>query len=305
MRRKLYMVLITMIGIFLLSQACSDEPDNSDLYLLEELETASAVKDPGQRVERLDLYARAHNTHPYRILAYVKLLETIATDLNDLDRALDLFEGYLAKETDPEARGELLYRKFAYLWNSHGEKAIDLAEELIDGGEKDYKLFLYIGYYTMDDAATSGLARRLLEKAIENTEDRFKKNHILTVLAELEDKAGRSDEAYETALRASDYTFANELVGRALWERGERKESLEAYIRLAAGAPGYGEHIRLDSLYALVYQDTDHLKGKILDKRLNDEGPVPDWDFIDIRGRKHRISEYRGTKLVISAWSPT
>ena len=285
--------------------SCSGERENRDLYLLEELESASAISDPEQRVERLGLYIDAHNSHPYRISAYVKIIETIAADLNDFDRAMNLFEEFLSKETEPSARGELLYRKFAYLWNSEKDKAVDFAEQLIEGEEKDYKLFLYFGYYLMDLEGKSELVVRTLEKALGNTEDLFKKNHILSVLAEFYEKEKRDKDAYETALMASEYPFANQVIGRYLWEKGEREESLRAYIRLVAGAPGYGHYVKLDSLYSLVYPGTDDLEGKILEQRLSDEGPVPDMEFTDLEGKIYTISGFRGTKLVITAWSPT
>ena len=42
----------------------------SALYILEELEAASAVKDPAERVERLSIFIGNHPDHPYRFLAY-------------------------------------------------------------------------------------------------------------------------------------------------------------------------------------------------------------------------------------------
>ena len=218
---------------------------------------------------------------------------------------MNLFEEFLSKETEPSARGELLYRKFAYLWNSEKDKAVDFAEQLIEGEEKDYKLFLYFGYYLMDLEGKSELVVRTLEKALGNTEDLFKKNHILSVLAEFYEKEKRDKDAYETALMASEYPFANQVIGRYLWEKGEREESLRAYIRLVAGAPGYGHYVKLDSLYSLVYPGTDDLEEKILEQRLSDEGPVPDMEFTDLEGKIYTISGFRGTKLVITAWSPT
>ena len=305
MKLKLVKILIAFISGVLVLPSCSGERENTDLYLLEELESAYGISDPVKRVERLSMYIDVHDSHPYRILAYIRIIETIASDLNDLDRAMNLFEEYLSKETDPSARGELLYRKFAYLWNSEKDKAVGFAEQLLESEEKDYKLFLYFGYYLMEEEGKAALAVRSLGKALENTEDRFKKNHILSVLAELYEKEKRYDDAYETAMLASEYPFANQLIGRHLWEKGEREESLRSYIKLVAGAPGYGDYVKLDSLYSLVYPEADDLEDKILDQRLSDEGPVPDMEFTDLEGKVYTLSKYRGTKLVINAWSPT
>ncbi|MBN2183778.1 MAG: hypothetical protein JW746_00470 [Candidatus Krumholzibacteriota bacterium] len=305
MKFKSAAIFTAFVCVLSILPSCSGERENKDLYLLEEYESASGISDPEKRVERLGLYIDAHNSHPYRILAYVKIIETIASDLNDLDRAMKLFEEYLSKETDPSARGELLYRKFAYLWNSDRDKAVDFAEKLIEGGEKDYKLFLYLGYYLADLEGKSELVVRTLEKALGNTEDRSKKNHILSVLAGYYETEKRDKDAYETALLASEYPFANQVIGRYLWENGEREESLRAYIRLVAGAPGYGHYVKLDSLYSLVYPGKDDLEDKIIEQRLSDEGPLPEMEFTDLEGKIYKLSRFRGTKLVITAWSPT
>ena len=113
MKLKFAVILTAFVCTVSVLPSCSGERENRDLYLLEELESASAISDPEERVERLGLYIDAHNSHPYRISAYVKIIETIAADLNDFDRAMNLFEEFLSKETEPSARGELLYRKFA------------------------------------------------------------------------------------------------------------------------------------------------------------------------------------------------
>lgn len=305
MKLKFAVILTALVCAVSALPSCSGERENKDLYLLEELESASGISDPEQRVERLGLYIDAHDSHPYRISAYVKIIETIASDLNDFDRAMNLFEEFLSKETEPSARGELLYRKFAYLWNSDKDKAVDFAEQLLESEEKDYKLFLYFGYYLMDLEGKDELVVRSLEKALENTKDRFKKDHILSVLAEFYEKEKRNKEAYETALLASEYPFANQVIGRYLWEEGEREESLNAYIKLVAGAPGYGHYVKLDSLYSLVYPGAEDLEDKIFEQRLFDEGVVPDMEFTDLEGKIYSISGFRGAKLVITAWSPT
>ncbi len=305
MKFKFALLLAALVFSVSFILSCSGGRENKDLYLLEELESVSGISNPEKRVERLGLYVDTHGSHPYRVPAYVKIVETIAGELNDFDRAMARFEEYLSKETEPSVRGELLYRKFAYLWNSDREKAVDFAEKLIEGGEKDYKLFLYLGYYLMDLEDKSELTVKTFEKAAGNTEDPVKRNHIVSVLAEFYEKSGKDTEAYETALKASEYPFANRIIGGYLWEKGERDKALEAYIRLAAGAPGYAHYVRLDSLYTLAYPGADDLGEKILQARLIDEGPVPDMEFTDIEGRSYSISGFKGTKLVISAWSPT
>ncbi len=302
---KLLFSASLFVFLAIILSGCSGSKDTNDLYLLEELETASGIKDPARRIERLELFTRVHETHPYRVLAYTRAMETMAADCNDLDGALSMFDEALSREDEPAVRGELLYRKFSYFWNIDREKAVSLAEELLDTEESDYKMFLYFGYYLMEEKGKSSLAQRCLEKAAENTDDQLKKDHIHSVLAELYDREGTREKAFDILQKASRYTFSNELLGRYLWEKGDREKALESYIRLVAGAPGYREHVRLDSLYALVYPGLENLENRILKDRFGDEGLVPDMSFTDIRGRIHTISDYRGIKLVISAWSPT
>ena len=113
------------------------------------------------------------------------------------------------------------------------------------------------------------------------------------------------EEAAKVFELASSYTFANEPLGRRLWEEGKHEEALEKYIFLSAGAPGYRKYIKLDSLYATVHPEPNDLETKIAALRIVDGPAVPDREFVDIRGMKHSIAGYGGTKLVITAFSPT
>jgi peroxiredoxin len=47
------------------------------------------------------------------------------------------------------------------------------------------------------------------------------------------------------------------------------------------------------------------LQERLAAARLIDEGILPDMEFSDLHGKTHRLSSYRGKRIVISAWSPT
>lgn len=305
MKKRITLPVIFAVVAACVIAGCTGRTGRSDLYILEELETAAAVDDPDGRIERLEKFIAVYKKHPYRVQAINRILETIVVDKEDLPGAEAFFSEVLDGEKDPEIRGELLYEKFAYLWDADRERAIGFASELLESGESYYKLFLYLGYYLMYEEGSEDLADECLKRSAECTEDPFKKSHIMYVYGELLDKLGKREEAVDVLSGVSGYVFANEILGEALWEEGKREEAIEAYVRLAAGAPGMKQKVKLDSLYAVVYPGEDGLDGKLMDARINDEGEVPDMDFVDIEGKRHSISAYRGQKLVISAWSPT
>jgi hypothetical protein len=137
------------------------------------------------------------------------------------------------------------------------------------------------------------------------TRDEHKKNHARTIYAEFLERNGREKEAQRVLELASSYTFANEPLGRKLWDEGRHEEALEKYIRLAAGAPGYRKYIKLDSLYATVHSEPNDLESRIAALRIVTGTPVTDREFVDIRGMRHSISGLSGSKVVITAFSPT
>ncbi|MDD3643533.1 MAG: hypothetical protein PHQ19_08745, partial [Candidatus Krumholzibacteria bacterium] len=98
---------------------------------------------------------------------------------------------------------------------------------------------------------------------------------------------------------------ADRRIAARLWEAGERDAAIEAWIRLVAGIPGALEHVNLDSLYAIAYPGAGDLAARIAAARIAGGEFLPDRSFVDIRGRQHSLSGYRGTKLVIIAFSPT
>ena len=66
MRKIILLVLAAVLAACFLP-SCSGENESaetSDLYLLEELETARAVEDADKRIERLDIIAGLQPDHP-------------------------------------------------------------------------------------------------------------------------------------------------------------------------------------------------------------------------------------------------
>ncbi|HSG29619.1 MAG TPA: hypothetical protein VLA34_14150, partial [Candidatus Krumholzibacterium sp.] len=209
------------------------------------------------------------------------------------------------KETDPFVRGDLLYRKFAFLWEEDREAALSLAGDIESGPETDYRLHLYLCYYLMGEEGQSELAERLFTKLMGLTDDPYKSAHARSVYGEFLIASGRKEEAIKVLEQAGTYPFANEVLASHYWETGEREKAIEAYIHYVSGAPGAREHVNVDSLYAVVYPDRDDLDARIEAAMIIDEGVIPDAGFSDLRGKTHTLSGYRGTILVVTAWSPT
>lgn len=307
MRRTILLVLAAVLAACILP-SCSGEKesaDTSDLYLLEELEAARAVEDADKRIERLEIFAGLHPDHPYRSLAYESIMETMAVEKGDVEGALAYFDGLMEIENNPSIRGKLLFAKFEYFWEADSLQSVALAQEVIDSGETDFRLLMYMGYYLMGAEGQEEVADAVFTRLIEVTRDEHRKNHARTIYAEFLEAQGREEEAFAELELASSYTFANATLGRIFWDEGKQEEALERYIYLAAGAPGYRKYIKLDSLYAVVNSEPNDLEVKIAALRIVNGPQVPDRAFVDIRGMRHSIAGYRGTKLVITAFSPT
>lgn len=303
-------VVFTVVAVFLVGilPSCSIEKDTggtSDLYLLEELETARSVEDPDKRIERLEIFAANNLDHPYRSFALKSIMETMAIDKGDLKGALAFFDVLMEEEMDPAIRGKLLFAKFEFFWESDSLQSVALAKDVISSGETDFRLLMYMAYYLMGAQGQEEVADALFSRLIEVTDDELRKNHARTIYAEFLEAGDRGEEAAEVLELASSYTFANAPLGTRLWDEGMREEALEKYILLSAGAPGYRKYIKLDSLYAIVHPAPNDLESRIAALRIVDDPQIPEMEFTDIRGMRHSISGYRGTKMVIAAFSPT
>jgi len=287
-----------------LSGGCSKREPPSALYILEELEAASAVKDPAERVERFKIFIANHADHPYRFLAYAQVFEITAREMKDEARAQSYLSALLTKETDSGARGELLLDKFSYLIEQDKERALAFADTLMET-ERSPRLFLYMGYYLMDAKAAPDLAVKCFLKSADLSTKPHEKSQAMAMAGACLEEQGKQEEARRYLATATGNPEADELMGKLLWEEGKRPEALEMYIRCAARMPGARKYVKLDSLYALVYPDAKNLDEKILARRIGDEGPFPDARFVDLDGKVHDLSELRGTKIVINVLSPT
>ncbi len=303
--RNLVHIIMTIILLSVVLSGCTGREGNQDLYIFEELEVASALEDPSGRVERLKIFAANNHDHSARSIAFARIFETMVVDLNDPDGAMVWFEKVMKMEKEPFIRGDLLYRKFAFLWEKDRESATELAGQILDGDETDYRLHLYLCYYLMSEESCDSITEGLFEKVRGLTDNDYKLKHVRSVYGEFLFERNREDEGAAVLVEAGDYPFANDKLAEYYWEKDMQKEAIESYILFAAGAPGAGEHINIDSLYSLVYPERKDLAELISKKRIIDEGVLPDMDFSDLNGRTHRLSEYRGEILVISAWSPT
>jgi tetratricopeptide (TPR) repeat protein len=296
--------ILLSTGLLLIT-GCSSREEHSALYILEEYEAAAAVDDPEARLERLNIFVQNHGSHPYRANAYRTIFETYAVDIGDVDEALKYVERVLAEETEFRMRGDLLLAKFKFFWNLGRDKGAAIASDLLDSDETYYRMFLLMGFYLMGDEEYCDLSARCFEKAHSLGSNEAERSNAMAAYGELLIMMGREDEALVALQKATLSPFAKELLAKMLWEQGKREEALTSWIGFVAAVPGAYEEIRLDSLYSLVYTESDDLDKRIWAARLIDEGPLPDHSFTDIEGRSYKLSELTGTTLVINIWHPT
>lgn len=295
-------VALAMATCFLSS--CTGKEKPSAIYVLQELETASKIDNPDKRIERLKVFLSEHPDHPYRIQAYRRLIETFVKDKGDLQSADKFLDQALAIEKEPWLRGEILFEKYSYLEEADSSKAMAFAESLLST-ENYPRLFFYLGYMVGKHEGYEELAKTCFEKAISLSKKKPEKAQIRSFYGSYLMKIGEKGKAMHILEEASGYPIADALLADALWKDGKKAQAISHYIKYVALMPGAREHVKLDSLYAVVHGDTSGLNAELISRRLIDGGELPEHTFFDIDGRKVDLSNFRGKKLVLYVWSPT
>jgi tetratricopeptide (TPR) repeat protein len=304
MARPFRKLAAAAVAVALLGAGCGKREASSALYVLEEIEAASAVKDPAAKVERLKIFIGNHPDHPYRFIAYNRVFETLSTEMKDEEKAAEFLAASLAKEPDPAARGELLLVKFGHLMEKDKTAAATFADTLLRTGRSP-RLFLYMGYGFMDPKADPDLAVKCFLKSADLSAIPRAKAHANAMAGVVLEERGNLDEAKRCLAAAAGDPDADGLMARILWGEGKREEALDLYIRCAARMPGARDLKHLDSLYALVHPGVKNLDDRIMALRIGDEGPMPEGAFVDLEGKEYDFSKLRGTKIVLYALSPT
>ncbi|HMA76625.1 MAG TPA: tetratricopeptide repeat protein [Candidatus Krumholzibacteriaceae bacterium] len=295
---------IVLLLIVLIFCGCKGKKEKSDLYVMEELESASSIKAPRERIERLNIFLNNHPGHMSRKFAYNKTFETLITDIGKPEEAMEFFDEAMAEEEDPAIRGSFFYRKFAYLWDIDEKRAIEFASNLLKSNEKSFRLFLYIGF-DLKSREKYKIAEKMFRKALDVADNPPESSFAKMVYGEFLATRGRNEEAVKI-LESSENPFAGKQLGKILWERGERERAIEVYIDLAAGVPRQRAEVKLDSLYAVIYPDSaGGPDGNIIERRTAGKRSLPESRFVDTEGKYYNLPDYRGKKLVIGAWSPT
>ncbi|MFA4947395.1 MAG: hypothetical protein WC674_02665 [Candidatus Krumholzibacteriia bacterium] len=304
MDRSVRQLVIALAVFALLAGGCARREGTSALFILEELETASAVKDPSTRVERLSIFIDNHPEHPYRFIAYNRMLETLGAEMKDEAGMAARLAEALAKETEFLARGELLLGNFIYLMEKDKSAAAAFADSLFLT-ERSPRLFLIMGYYLMDPKADQDLPVKCFLRSADLSTGRYEKAQAIAMAGAALEERGKRDEAKRYLAMAAGNPEADMIMGKILWEEGKRTEAIDAYVACAARMPGARATMKLDSLYALVNPGANDLDETIMARRIGDEGPMPEGVFVDLDGKSYDFSKLKGTKIVLYALSPT
>jgi tetratricopeptide (TPR) repeat protein len=304
MALSIRLVAVAAVVLALLAGGCAKREETSALYILEELEAASAVKDPAARVERLSIFIANHPDTPYRFLAYKRMFETLGTDMKDETALEKRFAEALAKETDVSARGDLLLLKFTRLMETDKTAASAFADSMLSG-ERSPRLFLIMGYYLMDPKADRDLALKCFLKSADLSSGPYGKSQAIAMAGTVLEDQGKRNEAMRYLEMAAGNPEADLLRGKILWDEGKRREAIDAYISSAARMPGARAEVKLDSLYAIVDPGANDLDETIMARRIGDDGPMPAAMFVDLNGKACDLSNLKGRKMVLVAMSPT
>jgi hypothetical protein len=295
---------VLFICLYIAVQGCSVENGGTDIYVMEELEVASSIEDPQKRIDRLQMFLDSYPDHYCRKFAYLEIFETTAVELGKEREAFDFIDRVEESEDDEGIMGELYYSGFSYLIETDSTGAVEYAGDLLRNKEADFRIFLYLGF-DLDRAGVDEMALKMFRRSIEEAENSLERSFAGMLLGRALYRKGETGRAMDILSDSGENPFSGQLTGKILWKRGQREKALEAFIDMAAGAPGMRSAVSLDSLYALVYPDkAGQLDAKILQERIGDKRLLHDGEFTDTDGKLHRLSDLRGSKVVISAWSP-
>ena len=159
MNRRPTVMIAAFLASAVVAVSCGKHEGVSPLFVLEELEAASAVKDSIERVERLRIFIDNHHDHIFRGVAYERAFETMAERLGDDEGAMRFLGESLALEDDPAMRGSLQLLKFRHLFERDRAAALRFADTL-QAAERSPRLFMMIGYYCMEEPADPTRATR-------------------------------------------------------------------------------------------------------------------------------------------------
>lgn len=293
-----------MIAAALAAFSCGRREGTSPVFVLEELEAASAAGDSLDRLERLEIFIRNHGTNPFRVVAYERAFETMTERLGDAPRAMRFLRDALSREEEPAVRGALQLLKFRHLFGADRPAALAFADTLA-ASERSPRLFMVMGYYCMEPSADPARATSLFLRAAElSSGDRERAQAYAMAGATLKER-GEIVEAKRHLAMAAGNPEADRALGAILWEEGRREEALDLLVSCVARMPGARAAVGLDSLYALVRPAARDLEERLWAARIGDEGPLEEASFVDLEGKRYDLAKLRGSKLVIYALSPT
>lgn len=306
MKARFLVIAALSVSMALAGCECRKRGSDFPLYVLEELEAASSVENPKERIERLRIFLDNHISHPYRSLAVARLGEACFEAHEDPSRAVQELHSHLVRETDPAARAQLILAHFEYLLEHDRASALTLADT-IGRSERFAHLFMMIGYYLMDSKQDADAAVAAFSRAAELARGTPAAAQAMAMSGQVLIKSGRTEEAlaWLEASSAAGNPQADRMLGDINWSENRRSEAIERYISCVASMPGARSEIDLDSLYNLLYPADSKLEERIRSKRIVDGGPFPALVFTDIEGKRYDIERLRGTKLVFYALSPT
>ncbi|MBD3179562.1 MAG: hypothetical protein GF417_08075 [Candidatus Latescibacteria bacterium] len=291
-------------ALYFLAAGCSTDTPGTDIYVMEELEAASSIADPERRVEHLRMFLGSYPDRYCRRFACVIIFKTLAAELGREEEAFRFVSTVERNEDDPGITGSLYYAGFSYLMDIDTLRAARYARDILSEKEADFRIFLYMGF-DLDGGGSPQLAVSMFRKGLEEADNALEKSFAGMVLGEALLRRGDENGALDILNDSRENPFSGKYIGDIMWERQLRGKALDAYIDLAAGVPRMRDEIGLDSLYNLVHPGRGNILGdEILRRRTGKRKLLHDEAFTDTRGKLHQLSEYRGRKLVLGAWSP-
>ena len=218
----------------------------------------------------------------------------------------------LEDEPSDAGKGMLYSLLFQYAKEKMSkDTALQVAQELWDANVVDPETLNRVGWALVADPGWDpDLGARLAERGAEHAEPGGERASLLDTagwgyyLLGKKDPARRLLEAAHAELGEPNREIRQHLA--MFYERiGEEVPLLELWTQMLHDTMDSELQAKAEALHAKQGGLVEAYREKLWEVRMENAASAPDFEMVDLQGRKHQLSEYRGKVVMLNFWHPT
>lgn len=265
--------------------------------------------DTVARMSALDEFLDRYPESAFRRAAYRRLYDL--KEAKNPDEAGSFLRRNLEREKLPAARGILHVSLFEHASKHDPEKAPGTAKALLaDPAPIPYEIYNAVSWDLAEEGRDLDLALELAEVAVAKAPDSLSKASCLDTKGWIYYQKG-------------DYPQAVALLEEARKMAPERIEEVEVHLAKAYHAAGKQDEAKALYLELLLSQENPEMREAVaqltresggspeqvfrdLDRRrVEGAKPAADFTLVDYSGNKVRLSDFKGSIVLLNFWHPT